>query len=199
MERERRRGRAAALRAQDEALRPLHRELGEAERACRLGSSEGLEHSVTEHRARAVERAYLELQEKHHTLLSRRAANEAELHRHLLEARAAAAADRLRGKVPAADEESSRAWARDGPETEALKAAKVELAEALGLVDEDRLHRRRELRALHSEVEVLQAENARLRDRFDEHTVQKVTLFSSVRRLLAVATGQDDPLEVVAG
>lgn len=56
----------------------------------------------------------------------------------------------------------SWAWARDGPEIEALKAAKVELAELLAEADEVRLNARRESAQLAHQLEGAEAENFRL-------------------------------------
>ncbi len=74
-------------------------------------------------RSNIEDRDFEELQNAHRALRSRRVTVEADLRRHAL---AVAAVER-------AAREASRegAWARDGPETEALKDAKVQLAEVL--------------------------------------------------------------------
>lgn len=182
-ERERRKGRVAALRVLDEALRPLRAEL--AQEPNFHGAAES-ERCVVEHRLHTAERAFEELQEQHHQLLSRRAAQEAEIQRHNLEAKREdrAARERAGGQV--------RVWARDGQELEALKVAKIELAEVLMLVDEDRLRRRRELRDLIGQVEAAQRERALLRQK-DVYVAPKGSFVTSMRRLWTVAAGRDDP------
>jgi len=181
--REQRRGRAAALRVLDEALRPMRAELAEEPALFHVEESE---RCVIEHRARAVERTFTELQERQHQSLSRRASLEAEVQRHNLEVRRdeRSARERADGRV--------REWARDGPEMEALKNAKVELAQLLGQVDQDRLSRRRELRDLMAEVEVAQRERDGLRQK-DVYVAPKGSFLSSMRRLWTVAKGRDDP------
>jgi len=181
--REQRRGRAAALRVLDEAMRPLRAELAEEPALFHVEESE---RCVVEHRARAVERAFTELQERQHQLLSRRASLEAEVQRHNLEVKRAerSARERADGKV--------REWARDGPEMEALKNAKVELAQLLGQIDQDRLSRRRELRDLMAEVEAAQLERDGLRQK-EVYIAPKGSFLSSMRRLWTVAKGRDDP------
>ncbi|CAK0886677.1 unnamed protein product [Prorocentrum cordatum] len=81
-----------------------------------------------------------------------------------------------------------REWARDGPETDALKDAKLALAEVLGEVDEVRLLCRRELHALQEAVAVADGENAKLR-RSEEEFVPEKSLFSSVKLLFNIARG----------
>lgn len=95
-----------------------------------------------------------ELQEAHQALLSRKAFLEAELRRGSIAADLAARA----GKK-ARDE---GAWARDGPETEALKEAKVALAQVMTYIDEARLQERRELTGLMNQIEAVQTEQEEL-------------------------------------
>merc|ERR1719203_1136960 len=70
-------------------------------------------------RSYAAERSLAQLQEAHHAQLSRKAQNEAELQQHALavakHAAAIAADEQIR------EEEGPRAWARAGPEMDALK------------------------------------------------------------------------------
>lgn len=166
-ERDMRQGRASALRALEQVLRPLRAEVAEARIATTCA---GAGPTAPELRARALERSLAGLQEEHQRLLRRSAAAEAE-HRQALERRAVGGA---------------RAW--EGPETEALKVAKVELAELLGAIDEARLERRREIERLGAEVEAALAENARLQERAPG-------FLASLRRLVTVAAGQADPYE----
>lgn len=193
-EQERHRGRVAAIRALEEALPRLRTELAEAA-VWRASSGDG--HSASELRAQALERAYLELQEKHHVLLSCRAKQGAELQRHAVEARDAEAAEFVRAGVVAAGgaaaAAAAREWARDGPETEALKTGKVELAEALGLVDEVRLQSRKELRALQAQVEAAHLENEALRRSGEAYVAPQGSIVKSFRRLFCVAAGKADP------
>lgn len=178
-ERDMRRGRASALAALDEAMRAIRAELVEerqqlsdAEDARMMGCG----------RADAAERALEELQEEHHVLQGHKATWEAELRRYAV---AVAAKER-------AERQASRegAWAREGPETEALKAAKLELAEILGAADEARLVARREAAQLTRELEATRAEGERLRQRVEQNASPQ-SLRASVRRLLAVARGRD--------
>jgi len=100
---------------------------------------------------------------------------------------AAAAAER-------AAREASRegAWARDGPETEALKTAKVALAEILGGMDEVRLQERHEAAELQREIEAAQAERAVLQ-RLAEQPPPAKSFGASFWRLVKVARGGEDP------
>merc|ERR1711972_432971 len=89
-------------------------------------------------------RRFDDLQEKHQTALSRKASLEAELRQEKI---AADLANRAANKAL-----KEGAWAREGPETQALLNAKMTLAEALGDVDEARLLSRRELAKIQKEI-----------------------------------------------
>lgn len=179
-EREMRRGRVAALTTLDEALRSLRTELVHERHLVERAEADRL---VANGRCDASERALEEIQEEHQSLLCRRIALETDLRRHAL---AAAAAER-------AAREASRegAWAREGPETEALKIAKVALAEVLSAMDEVRLEERREAGDLQRDIEVAQAESGELQRMADSHA-SPTSFRSSVWRLLTVARGGDD-------
>lgn len=150
-EREARQGRAALLQKLDSQSRCLREEL--QEERCLLEKAED-HRTVHDARADDAERALEELQERQHGLLSRRATLEAEIRRHSV----AAWTEELSRRQAAKDRE----WARDGPETEALKCAKVDLAETLGMLDEARMHSRKGLAKLQREVENVGAENLAL-------------------------------------
>lgn len=150
-EQEIRRIRAAELGGLDGALRGLREKLV-AERSLMV-DAEG-ERLIAHRRSDAAENELEELQERHHSLLGRRAQLEAELRRHQI---AAALAEHAAQKAT-----RDGAWARDGPEMEALKDAKIELAEVLTLVDEARLQSRRELAEMMRNLEDAQAESVNL-------------------------------------
>eukprot|EP00931_Biecheleriopsis_adriatica_P088623 TRINITY_DN62901_c0_g1_i1.p1 TRINITY_DN62901_c0_g1~~TRINITY_DN62901_c0_g1_i1.p1 ORF type:complete len:375 (+),score=94.12 TRINITY_DN62901_c0_g1_i1:3-1127(+) len=159
-ERELRRGRQTALTAQDECLRRLRGELLEGRRLLQE-SLEGRQ--CAEGRLDSAERGLEALQDAHSDLQQLRHRREAELRR--LAAAAAQAAREAAAeaaKVAATPGGSAASWARDGPEMEALKAAKVELAEILAESDEVRLQARRESTQLQRQLEGAQAENLRL-------------------------------------
>lgn len=187
-ERERRRGRAVALDALDEALRLQRLELAEERQ---LVASAEEQRSVADLRSYASERAFAQLQERHHALLSRRASHEAELQQRALDVAAAAAAAAHDKHLR--ESEGPRAWARAGPEMEALKEAKLELAEVLGLLDEARMHRRQELWALEKQITDLACENKTFRLASDGYVAPEGSFRSSLRRLVAVAMGRGDP------
>ncbi|CAE7748124.1 hypothetical protein AK812_SmicGene4473 [Symbiodinium microadriaticum] len=148
-----RKGRSGALSSQDEALRKLRSELMDSRCAVQ---------EVLEERQRAAgrlqgaERSFEALQEAHRALSRLRSAAESEL-RQLRAAQAEAEAPARSAALS-----GSWAWARDGPEIEALKAAKVELAELLAEADEVRLNARRESAQLAHQLEGAEAENFRL-------------------------------------
>lgn len=179
-EREMRRGRVAALTTLDEALRSLRAELVHERHLAERAEADRL---VANGRCDASERALEEIQEEHQSLLCRRIALETDLRRHAV---ATAAAER-------AAREASRegAWAREGPETEALKIAKVALAEVLSAMDEVRLEERREAGDLQRDIEAAQAESGELQRMADIHATP-TSFRSSVWRLLTVARGGDD-------
>jgi len=78
----------------------------------------------------------------------------------------------------------------DGPETQALKSAKVELAEICGRLDEARLQSRRELAALQRDIE--QASHELQRSREGPAPAERGSIRSSLRRFLTVAAGSSD-------
>jgi len=180
-EREMRRGRVAALSALDEAQRNLRAEILEERQL--LEGAEG-RRLAANGRSDTSEQALEEIQEEHHSLLSRRASQEADLRR---QAVALAAAEKA-----AREAIREGAWAREGPETEALKEAKVLLAEVLGTLDEVRLQGRREAAALQQEIDSARAEAELLRRTVDTVTVPK-SFRASIWRLVTVARGGDDP------
>lgn len=183
-ERERRRGRQSALDTQAEALRMQRAEITE-ERVLVAMAEE--RRSVADRRAYASERELAQLQERHHALLSRKAMHEAELQHHAADAVAARAAAQDDEEARAA--EGPRAWARRGPEMEALKEAKLELAEVLSLVDEARLHQRKELRRLQEQIVGTDAANTRFWLASDGYTAPDGSFRKSLRQLLAMAKG----------
>eukprot|EP00435_Cladocopium_sp_Y103_P068305 s1179_g31.t1 len=151
---EMRRGRSAALNSQDEKLRSLRNEL----MTNRLQVQEALEkrHSAAA-RLEAAERGLESLQDAHRELKQTRQEHDVELRKLHVAASQALQAERAR-----AQEVQNGSWARDGPEVDALKAAKVELAELLAEADEVRLRSRRESSQLAHQLEGAQAEHARL-------------------------------------
>merc|ERR1712232_204446 len=87
------------------------------------------------------------------------------------------------------------AWAREGPETEALKDAKMALAELLAEQDEARMSAKREEKVLQVEIQAAQAESARLKSAIADQLGPPGQSFrSSVWRLLKVAGGGQDPV-----
>eukprot|EP00434_Breviolum_minutum_P028995 symbB.v1.2.025650.t1/scaffold2504.1/size77551/7 len=148
-----RQGRAEALRALKAALIELPREMAEEQR---LADAAAGTRAASAARATAAGRALQTLKEHHQQLKEQREA-QLEEREQLDAAKAAAAAAAARQTQLATG--CIREWARDGPETEALKEAKVELAELLAEVDEARLHRRQELKALQQAVEATETEN----------------------------------------
>ncbi|CAE7444765.1 unnamed protein product [Symbiodinium natans] len=161
-----RKGRSSALTSQDEALRKLRAELMES----RCSVQEALEgRQRAAGRLQGSERGFEALQDAHRNLQQLRAEAESEL-RQLKAAAAQALQVEAEALAPgAASQISTRflapgaaSWARDGPEIEALKAAKVELAELLAESDEVRLRSRRESAQLAHQLEGAEAENLRL-------------------------------------
>mmetsp|Transcript_3200 Transcript_3200/g.3507 ORF Transcript_3200/g.3507 Transcript_3200/m.3507 type:complete len:266 (-) Transcript_3200:10-807(-) len=151
MQRKTRLQRAAQLNALDDTAKHLRVELSE---------ERSLLEQADDDRARANEqedaavRELEELQERHYALLSRKAKQEAELRRYSM----AAWAEELAAREARRDRE----WARDGPETDALKDSKLALAEALQQLEEARHQSRKELAQLQQQLEQAQAENAQL-------------------------------------
>ncbi|CAK0829998.1 unnamed protein product, partial [Prorocentrum cordatum] len=82
---------------------------------------------------------------------------------------------------------STSAWAREGPETEALKDAKVALAEVLADMDQAKLEAKREAAELRRCIEAAEAEKARLLQAAEEPYQAPASFRASVWRLLKVA------------
>lgn len=156
-ERELKKGRTAALTAMDEALRGLRAELVEGRKA--LTVSEAGWEAIKARRVSA-QRGYETLQEAHDTLLSKQLVVDMELRRLQL---AAKQAERLAKEVAAARRGPS-SWARDGPETEALKLAKVDLALVLSQIDEVRLSAKQQAASLQKEIDAARGERDLLRE-----------------------------------
>lgn len=186
-ERCKRRGRIAAMDALDPSTCILRAEVAEERHKAAIAEEQ---RSVAGARSYTAERGLAQLQECHHAQLSRKAANEAEMQQHALAAAAASAAASEDAQLR--EYEGPRAWARAGPEMEALKAAKLECAEVLGLLDEARLHRRRELRALQEEIEALEAKNKTLKLAADGYVAPGNSFRQSIKRLFRVAAGKED-------
>ncbi|CAK9005371.1 unnamed protein product [Durusdinium trenchii] len=149
-----RKGRKAALVAQDEQLRQLRSEVV----ALRGQIQEAVERrDATRARAEAAERGLEVLQEAQHELQKLRNEHAAELRQLQVAAQQALQSERA-WRARAAE----GSWAREGPEIEALKAAKVELAELLAEADEVRLASKQASAQLTHQLEGAQAEHARL-------------------------------------
>mmetsp|Transcript_74590 Transcript_74590/g.207300 ORF Transcript_74590/g.207300 Transcript_74590/m.207300 type:complete len:436 (+) Transcript_74590:71-1378(+) len=187
-EREKRRGRSAALDALDSAARSLRLEIAEERQQCAAAEAEKVRAAETLVRN---EHALRQVQETHDALHGLHLHQEAEIRK--LVARAAAEAAATARAHRECEEEGPRAWARPGCETDALKEAKLELAQVLTLLDEARLERRRELKALQSDLEVLEVENLSLRRGPDYYEAPNNSFRSSLSRLFAVAVGRGDP------
>lgn len=183
-----RQGRTEALRALKGALLELPRETAEEQR---LADAAAGTRAASAARAAAAGRALQTLKDHHQQLKDQREAQMEE--REQLDAAKAAAAAALSRQTQLATA-ASREWARDGPETEALKEAKIELAELLAEVDEARLHRRRELKALQQAVEATETENKWLRaGGHDFYEAPGGSFSASLGRLFKVAIGRRDP------
>lgn len=172
-EREQRRGRASAKGALDEALRQLRREVVEERRD--LEAAEAAR-TVANSRFEALERQLEELSAEHRTVTSRNNSLKAELRRQALALAAAERAERLaksRGEA-----EGAHCWAREGPETEALKAAKLSLAEVLASMDEVRLKERVEAQDLQKEIDTARTE---------QHLLKELAALGGRQRLLPPA------------
>lgn len=187
-ERDMRKGRVQAKRVMDEAIKRLQTELAQ-ERASTAEVQ--VERREAEERCDAAERRLADLLDAQHSLQGRKMAHDADIRRErcLASAAAAAAARHVREM----EEEGARAWAKPGPETEALAIAKLEFAEVQGLLDEARLAARTELKALHSDLEAQQDANTLLLRGADYYVAPNSSIVSSVHRLLTVASGHDDP------
>lgn len=182
-----RHGRAEALRALKAALLELPREISEEQRLVDISAGT---RAASEARAAAAGRELQTLKEHHHHLKEQREA-QLEEREQLDAANAAAAAAAARQTQLATG--CVREWARDGPETEALKEAKIELAVLLAEVDEARLHRRQELKALNQAVEATETENKWYRAGGHDSYEAPESFSASLRRLFTVAIGKRDP------
>ena len=148
-----RKGRKAALTSQDEQLRSLRSEV----MAMRLQVQEALERrDGARARLEAAEKGLEVLQDAHHELKQLRSEHSVELRKLQVAAAQALQSERLRAQ------DAQGSWARDGPEVEALKMAKVELAELLAEADEVRLQSKHISAQLTHQLEGAQAEHARL-------------------------------------
>eukprot|EP00927_Polykrikos_kofoidii_P068978 TRINITY_DN64350_c0_g1_i1.p1 TRINITY_DN64350_c0_g1~~TRINITY_DN64350_c0_g1_i1.p1 ORF type:complete len:438 (+),score=100.05 TRINITY_DN64350_c0_g1_i1:75-1388(+) len=183
-ERERRRGRVSAMDAVDKNVRSLRVEVAEARRAVTEAEAEEITSKEAEGRSR---RGAAEHWDIVHVLKGRKLHQEADIRRLMVEAAAyTAACARAQREC---DAEGPRAWARPGPETDALKDAKLELAEALQALDESRHERRRELFALQTALEVEEAERERLIEESQVPESPANMLRATFSRIFAAATG----------
>eukprot|EP00811_Abedinium_folium_P006554 NODE_16040_length_1015_cov_5.922297.p1 GENE.NODE_16040_length_1015_cov_5.922297~~NODE_16040_length_1015_cov_5.922297.p1 ORF type:complete len:290 (-),score=97.24 NODE_16040_length_1015_cov_5.922297:62-931(-) len=175
-EREERHGRVLVLQTLDEAVRSLREEVTEERRLLVCAEDDRVE---LEARTEESERRLQELQADHHQLLGKRAQQDVELRRFAI---AAAVAER---EAKQAAQCGPDAWARDGPETEALKQAKMRLAEVLTFLDEARLESKKEFDVLQRDVE---AEATVLRQRQRDSTL--ATQSSVASTFLRMLTGK---------
>lgn len=187
-ERTRHTGRAAALVALEASARALMADLEEDRR---LQEANEVFRAAAVARATAAARSLEALTAHHQLLLEHQEAQLAEKEQHDAAAAAAAAATaraaELEGRQP-------REWARDGPETDALKQAKLELAEVLGETDEARLQRRKEMAQLLKAVQQAQVENSwLLKGGPDRYQAPGGSFTASLWRLFTVAAGRQDP------
>jgi len=155
-ERQQRQSRETELATLDEAIRALRAELVAERKLLALAEDDRL---AAYTRAHAAERSLLMMQEEHQHLRARHAEQEATLKRHQA---AAAAAEQEKQQAC-----ENGAWARDGPETDALKDAKLELAEILSATDEAKLLAKRQSADLRREIELARAEGQRLRENLE--------------------------------
>lgn len=173
-ERAMRRGRISALSTLEEDIRKLRQELVE-ERASLAKAEESS--MVAQSRLESLERAAEELQEEHERWQGKKADLDVQLRRSSDMAAAKARAERQATR--------EGAWAREGPETEALLAAKMELAELLTSADEARLKARREQAQLTRDIEAAREEQARLLEEQQNREAQRTglwKLFGAPRR-----------------
>lgn len=157
-----RRGRAAALSTLGEEVRELREKLVEERR--KVDAAEAARAAAIS-RCERIDAALEEQQELKHCVETRRSAQEAE-HRRLTLASAAA-------QLAAREASREGAWARDGPETEALKDAKLELAELLSQLDEVKLQARRETVGVQSELEAEQVDHARMLQELEQQAASR--------------------------
>lgn len=171
------------LRERRLAVRDLREKVVEERRRLELAQ---IDYAAAETRLEQVERDSEVLHDRHHHLVKLVSEQKAELRRLSL-----ANSARQRASDQAAREaakEGPRAWARVGPETEALTHAKVALAEVLSRIDEAQLQSRKELAQLQKEVVAEKAHNARLRAGGD-YNPQSFT--TSLWTLFSVAAGRE--------
>jgi hypothetical protein len=181
-QRERRRQLTAQRQASESALGPLREALTKERQACREAA---LQREAAEERRRSAETALELMQVKHHRISSVKAFQDAEVRRLTLVIGLTeqAAREWEEGAVC----QQGREWARDGPETDALKAAKLTLAELHISADEKRHKNRRELLALHDTLQTAESENRALRAR---HSRGGVASFgASLLQLIRTARG----------
>jgi len=180
-EREMRRGRALALNVLDEALRGMRAELQEEKRLLAEAEDERLARCS---KLDSIERMTEELQEEHDRLQNQKVATQSKLRRLGDDAAAKARAERQASR--------EGAWARDGPEMEALKIAKMELAELWSAGDEAKLRAKKEQAELTRELAAARVENEELKRRKDQQQKPK-GLRGALGRLMKVARGSEDP------
>lgn len=181
-ERDMRKGRVSAINSLEEAARRMRAELvDERQRMERAEETRW----VAQNRSDSAERALEDLQDEHHTLLSEKATQEVDMRRHSV---ALVLADR---QVKEASSSREGAWARDGPETEALKDAKIALAEVLSDMDEVRLEAKRETATLQRQLEAEQADRRQLQHTTDLYEAPP-SFGASLKRLFKVARGADE-------
>ncbi|CAE7419339.1 TATDN1 [Symbiodinium natans] len=185
-EQAKRQGRYEALRALKVALLQLPREAAQEKGLADEAAGARAEAAA---RACAAQRALQALKENHQQLQEKLEAQVDQ--REQLEAAAAAARAAVERAAQLAAS-ACREWARDGPETDALKSSKIELAELLAELDEARLHRRRELKALQQEVETLERENQWFRSGGHDQYEAPASFTASLRKLFKVAIGKGD-------
>eukprot|EP00927_Polykrikos_kofoidii_P040818 TRINITY_DN34820_c0_g1_i1.p1 TRINITY_DN34820_c0_g1~~TRINITY_DN34820_c0_g1_i1.p1 ORF type:complete len:437 (+),score=94.84 TRINITY_DN34820_c0_g1_i1:80-1312(+) len=170
-ERELRRGRGNALSALGTAVRDLRDEL--VRERCAVEEAED-ERIAANARFEESERCLEAAQDEQRTLLRRKMAQEAELRR------CEVAAAKAQRAAKEANKEHG-AWARDGPEMEALKMAKMELAEVLSRIDEMTLQGRKDVAKLTKEIEALEADGVELRRLLENKEPEPSDAVSSFR------------------
>jgi len=180
-ERDLRQMRIPTFSALDEAIRGLRSEL--VEERHRIEHVENCRLVAHDQSCRA-ERCFEALQEEHSALLKYKATQEVDMRRHVV---AAFASEK-------AMKEASRdgGWAREGPEMEALKDAKIALAEVLAELDEVQLQARRETAALQKDFEAAQVESAQLQAVAQQDVAPK-SFRTSVWQLLNVTRNGENP------
>jgi len=181
-QRERRRQLTAQRQASESALGPLRAALIKERLAHRDATSK---REAAEERRQSADTALELVQVKHHRISSLKALQDAEARRLTL---AIGLTERaMREWEEEASCQQGREWARDGPETDALKAAKLTLAELHLSIDEKRFKNRSELLALHDTLQTLESENRALRGRLGFGGV--ASFGASLMQLMRVARG----------